>query len=469
MSDFIPYQVDYSVQNISKTLGFSKKRVTFRFGFADRKALAEGKLGPACRGSEHELVYVWSLSSGKRQIMVDNKDVHFSESGQNGWTSDREFQHSFTLRDRTGGTHRLQFISQPASRDMVHARPFDLTISGMSYFYFNKIYQLGTPQMVVGATQRNYGRESPMTAEERKQIALAKLESLKELAHQEEAQVQKFVTAVEQLKEKSPSPAAPAAAEEELIRFDEDPIPPHIPPAVPAAFSMSSQGLGTSSLTLDASFDDPQQQQYDASRRSLYGNNPYAVPPPASYNPSATYPPYGGATNPMYGTNPYATPSAPTVAETSNALTPYYAPGAPHQPQPQQQAYVDSTGRLSIGQPPPPTTTTTSNYFPDYSVGGTNVDYSNASTYNTTTAAASTTVTTNPLTSPTGSQYSYGSAPSFAQPPSYNSNSYAAAPATTYSAYNSGYPASSQVQPSDQPTSTTNLPPMYPAYNYNNY
>ena len=81
---FVPYQVDYSVKNVSKMVGFSKKRVTFKFGFANPKSLAEGLTGPACRGSEHELVFIWSLTSGKRQLLLDNKDMHFSESGQNG-------------------------------------------------------------------------------------------------------------------------------------------------------------------------------------------------------------------------------------------------------------------------------------------------------------------------------------------------------------------------------------------------
>jgi hypothetical protein len=84
---YVPYQLDYKVTGAGKTLGVTKKKVIWNFGFANDKALSEGASGPNCRGSEHEIVFTWSLKSGKRQIAVDGKEVHFSESGMNGWTS----------------------------------------------------------------------------------------------------------------------------------------------------------------------------------------------------------------------------------------------------------------------------------------------------------------------------------------------------------------------------------------------
>ena len=86
---FIPYYIDYNVKNQSKTIGVSKKKITFKFGFANRQAVDDGLVGAHCRGSEHEVVFTWSLNSGKRHVTLDGKDVHFSTSGQNGWTSDR--------------------------------------------------------------------------------------------------------------------------------------------------------------------------------------------------------------------------------------------------------------------------------------------------------------------------------------------------------------------------------------------
>lgn len=84
---FVPYQVDYTVTGAGKKLGASKKKITFKFGVANRQALAQGLLGANCRGTEHEVEYIWSLGSGKRQIYADGKQVHYSESGQNGWTN----------------------------------------------------------------------------------------------------------------------------------------------------------------------------------------------------------------------------------------------------------------------------------------------------------------------------------------------------------------------------------------------
>ena len=86
MAAYVPYQVDYKVENKAKSLGFSKKKVVFKFGIANNQAIQEGMVGSGCRGSEHEVIFIWSLKSGKRQIIADNKEVHFSESGQNGWT-----------------------------------------------------------------------------------------------------------------------------------------------------------------------------------------------------------------------------------------------------------------------------------------------------------------------------------------------------------------------------------------------
>ena len=84
---YVPYQVDHTVKNVSKTIGVSKKKVMFKFGFASSKALSDGMSGAQCRGSEHQVDFVWSLKTGKRQILVDGKEVHFSESGMNGWTA----------------------------------------------------------------------------------------------------------------------------------------------------------------------------------------------------------------------------------------------------------------------------------------------------------------------------------------------------------------------------------------------
>jgi len=148
----VPYKVDHSVQNTAKKLGFSKKHVSFKFGFANPGALGDqAKSGAACRGSEHSVLFVWSLKSGKRQLTVDGKIVHSSESGKNGWTGDRTWQHTFPLRnhnDATGDSYKVELISQVAQSDIPDSHPFDLRIDGISYFQFNEMWILGTSDMV---------------------------------------------------------------------------------------------------------------------------------------------------------------------------------------------------------------------------------------------------------------------------------------------------------------------------------
>jgi hypothetical protein len=104
-------------------------------------------------------------------LLLDNKDLHYSESGQNGWYSDTAWQHAFTLRDSAGGTFRIHFVTQSVSRDNPESRPFDLRIGGISYFRFNKIFQLGTPEMIVGHQHRGRGNrghhDEPTSPEER--------------------------------------------------------------------------------------------------------------------------------------------------------------------------------------------------------------------------------------------------------------------------------------------------------------
>ena len=254
---FIPYQVDYSVKNTAKTLGFSKKRVSFKFGFANPKSIAEGQTGAQCRGSEHEVTFLWSLASGKRQLFLDGKDVHYSESGMNGWTTDRAWQHSFPLREMSSGrTYKIHFISQPVNKDIPDMKAFDLRINGLSYFSFNEIWKLGTPAMVTREGPRAYsggghraGRDSPISHEERRQIALAKVESLREFERKKAEGSQ------------NPSAAATTTAsskkmaheEQSLISFDDPPAPPQVGHGPPQQQQYSQYA---SSLTLDTAIND---------------------------------------------------------------------------------------------------------------------------------------------------------------------------------------------------------------------
>ena len=308
---FAPYQVDHQVQNAAKTLGFSKKKVHFKFGFASEQAIAEGKAGAACRGSEHEVVFIWSLKSGKRQLLVDGKDVHFSESGQNGWTADRVWQHSFMLNDTPSGErYNVHFISQPPRPDLPDLHPFDLRVNGLSYFKFNEIWKLGSNQMSVrgvsagGRHVRQNHAEQALSAEEERQIAQAKLESLRDMADQRQQQQQPAPDSAWANGEQAP----------ELISFDAPPpsqviVPTSAPPqqqsfSPPVAPSPIGGGFGAAA---------PAPPPYS-------GQPAYYAPAPAA--PATTQmTPYTGAPAPYGGG---VTPQPSSISQAAN----YGAPPA---------------------------------------------------------------------------------------------------------------------------------------------
>ena len=464
---FIPYQIDYSVQNTAKTIGFSKKRIVFKFGFANRTAIeVQHKTGAECRGSEHEVTLIWSLTSGKRQVFCDNQEIHYSCSHQNGWTNDTSWQHMFTLPDPTDPHHRYRIhISTTRETNAVSAstHPFDLKINHVSYFAFNPIYQLGTPRMMVvpfssssstSQSSHRFRSESPMSPEERQQMALAKLASLQDIAQQRSSNggtqaVPNHTTTT--TKETVPQPLQKQQQQQDdlLISFDDEDKKDMAAIAVPSAppqehsitsigFASSSSSLGgllpstttntnhphnrmnASSITFDANYSMNQNSSMFAASGHLDGGGGGAAPDfnrqqPGSYyaNSTTNSNPYG-STQPSYGnnsngtnTNPYnSSTTDPNTTNTSMALTPYQPPAsaagvpsnsyypnagnyyASSSSSSQPQSYIDATGRLNIGVPPPVTNVASQQYNP----------------YELPSPSAT-------------SVFTYGSAPSFAQPP----------------------------------------------------
>merc|ERR1712176_1659664 len=88
------YQVDFVAVNCGKIVRASKKKIRFRFGYSDKEALAAGKTGQDCRASEHEVIVIWSLSSGKQAIAFDGKEVFFDVCGASQTKLTYEWQDS---------------------------------------------------------------------------------------------------------------------------------------------------------------------------------------------------------------------------------------------------------------------------------------------------------------------------------------------------------------------------------------
>jgi hypothetical protein len=106
-----------------------------RFGFANLEAIEAGQTGTACRGEEHDVTLVWSLTSGKRLILADGQEVHFSHNRGS------LFEFSWTMR----GNNVLKVVAH-ASAPMTPTpgfRQYDFYVNGLSFFAFPKVFRLG--------------------------------------------------------------------------------------------------------------------------------------------------------------------------------------------------------------------------------------------------------------------------------------------------------------------------------------
>jgi hypothetical protein len=106
-----------------------------RFGYANEKALSDGLTGTDCRGEEHDVTIVWSITSGKRQISMDGREIHYSTNR----ASILDFSWS------TQGNHVIKVIchAAPPLQASPGFRQYDLMIDGQSFFTMPKMFQLG--------------------------------------------------------------------------------------------------------------------------------------------------------------------------------------------------------------------------------------------------------------------------------------------------------------------------------------
>jgi len=131
------YAIDFSSQAAGKRIATTKRRCRWRWGYTNQDALENGQTGNGCRGEEHEVTLVWSLTSGKRQILMDGKEVHFIVSRSNvadfSWT--------------TKGNHVIKVLahaSPPMSSAQINNfRQYDLFVDGQSFFTMPKAFELG--------------------------------------------------------------------------------------------------------------------------------------------------------------------------------------------------------------------------------------------------------------------------------------------------------------------------------------
>ena len=129
------YAIDFTAVACGKRIANTKRRVRWRFGFANPEALEAGATGIACRGEEHDVTMVWSITSGKRLILADGQEVHYSSSRS------AVIDFSWTMR----GNHVLKVVAHATTPMTVEPgfRQYDFFVDGRSFFSFPKVYRLG--------------------------------------------------------------------------------------------------------------------------------------------------------------------------------------------------------------------------------------------------------------------------------------------------------------------------------------
>mmetsp|Transcript_21039 Transcript_21039/g.38029 ORF Transcript_21039/g.38029 Transcript_21039/m.38029 type:complete len:580 (+) Transcript_21039:221-1960(+) len=184
----VPYQVDFTAESKGRHLDSTKRKLTWKFGFAHPPAVfphlydanemyigditnntntsmvvpypTNPKKGVECRGREHELILTWSILTGKAHIYVDSKEIFRQEPAADSIFSSftSSFHRGFDLPNpKFNGRHRIDircYARTPmGAKNMVvddqggRFRQYDLTVDGLSYFSMPAVFELGTENM----------------------------------------------------------------------------------------------------------------------------------------------------------------------------------------------------------------------------------------------------------------------------------------------------------------------------------
>jgi hypothetical protein len=347
------------------------------------------------------VVVVWSITSGKRQILMDGKEIHFASSRTS------VIDHSWSTR----GNHVLKVVCHAAApmTPTPGFRQYDMFIDGQSFFTMPKVYELGIRGVADRAPVVPYGQSDQAFAygggggggggydgggggggygppPERLAGPRSPQEEEEELQRAIQASLRESKAHLSERGGAEPAPALAAAPEADLLDFAGS-AEPALPPPAPAPAPMyggasydSSFASGTPSypaLTDGGAYGAPPPPP---SHPTAYGGGygapvpgPYAALPPSQPMPPPPQPGYGvPPPGPAYGAAPpaYGAPPAPPVVDTFNAsgtgqfFAPSDDPFAPKPPEP--PSYRDIAGEIlsSYGGPPGGAAPMPGGYYP---------------------------------------------------------------------------------------------------------
>lgn len=332
---FPVYQIDFVAAAAGKRVASTKRRIRWRFGFPNQQALDAGQTGTDCRGEEHDVTVIWSITSGKRQISMDGREIHFSNSRAGildfSWT--------------TKGNHVIKVECHAAAplTPEPNFRQYDLFIDGQSFFNMPKMFELGV-QSSYGARGGN-GYSSAG-------VGYTRTPTIPASRQQEEEDLQRAIAASleesrRHLQSKGPAATTPTATQStgDLLGFDSP--APSMPPAQPHSDARSVSGMSYYSAPPPYTQASPMAGQAPPSFASP---GPYQTPAPVA-TPGALVPSHGPPGS--YYQAPPATPSyaSPPPVPPAPAPTPQSAYAQPAYAQP---AYAQPAPAVNYMSSPPP-------------------------------------------------------------------------------------------------------------------
>mmetsp|Transcript_17745 Transcript_17745/g.26474 ORF Transcript_17745/g.26474 Transcript_17745/m.26474 type:complete len:486 (-) Transcript_17745:2020-3477(-) len=132
------YQIDCCNAASGKTVCMTKRRVRWRFGTTNQDALEHGAVGVDCRGCESDILFSWSITSGKRMIVHDHKEVHYSQ----GKRAEGKFSFIWSAGGRMFTL--VAYAAPPVQKThRMCGKQFELLIDNIAFDSLPRIYELG--------------------------------------------------------------------------------------------------------------------------------------------------------------------------------------------------------------------------------------------------------------------------------------------------------------------------------------
>mmetsp|Transcript_11107 Transcript_11107/g.26682 ORF Transcript_11107/g.26682 Transcript_11107/m.26682 type:complete len:576 (-) Transcript_11107:202-1929(-) len=319
-SPFVPYQIDFAAIAAGKRVSSTKRKIRWRFGYASQQALSNGQTGTECRGEEHDVTIVWSITSGKRQISMDGREVLYATNR----ASVLEFNW------QTKGNHVIKVVchAAPPMTAQPGFRQYDLSIDGQSFFNMPKVFQLGVKGAVSstmpGAYQNTYESSGPRHASNfRGDAPLTREEEDADLRRAIRASINESQHHLGERSNGTGNPNVGAPSENvDLMGFA---APPSQPPAAmpPPSDSRSVASYYSAPTTYGQAFQSPPPPMY---------NTPGPPSNPGAIVPAVAPPGY-------YQAPPAAAAPPQTYANRAQVPPAYTSPPPPQYPPPQQHAF----------------------------------------------------------------------------------------------------------------------------------